>query len=227
MIYGYVRISTKKQNIHRQTRNIEREYPKAKIISEVYTGTKIDRQEWQKLIKRVKPGDTIVFDSVSRMSRNAEEGFKCYEELFNRGIELVFLKEPHINTEVFKRVRETTVPMTGTTVDLILNGVNQYLMALAKEQIILAFEQSEKEVLDLRQRTVEGLETARLNGKQIGITTGTKLTTKKSQKAKEVILKYHEEFYGTLSDTEVMKLAEVSHNTFYKYKRELKEGLRE
>lgn len=227
MIYGYVRISTKKQNIHRQTRNIEREYPKAKIISEVYTGTKIDRQEWQKLIKRVKPGDTIVFDSVSRMSRNAEEGFKAYEELFNNGVELVFLKEPHINTEVFKRVRETTVPMTGTTVDLILNGINQYLMALAKEQIILAFEQSEKEVQDLRQRTVEGLETARLNGKQIGLATGTKLTTKKSQKAKEVILKYHEEFYGTLSDTEVMKLAEVSHNTFYKYKRELKEGLSE
>ena len=126
MIYGYVRISTKKQNIQRQTRNIERQYPTAKIISEVYTGTKIDRQEWQKLIKRVKPGDTIVFDSVSRMSRNAEEGFKCYEELFNRGIELVFLKEPHINTEVFKRVRETTVPMTGTTVDLILNGVNSF-----------------------------------------------------------------------------------------------------
>lgn len=227
MIYGYVRISTKKQNIHRQTRNIEREYPKAKIISEVYTGTKIDRQEWQKLIKRVKPGDTIVFDSVSRMSRNAEEGFKAYEELFNNGVELVFLKEPHINTEVFKRVRETTVPMTGTTVDLILNGINQYLMALAKEQIILAFEQSEKEVQDLRQRTVEGLETARLNGKQIGLATGTKLTTKKSQKAKEIILKYHEDFYGTLSDTEVMKLAEVSHNTFYKYKRELKEGLSE
>ena len=54
-----------------------------------------------------------------------------------------------------------------------------------------------------------------------------KLTTKKSQKAKEIILKHHEEFYGTLSDTEVMKLAEVSHNTFYKYKRELKEGLKE
>ena len=227
MIYCYVRISTGKQNLERQIRNILKEYPTAKIIKEIYTGTKIDRQEWQKLIKRVKPGDTIVFDSVSRMSRNAEEGFKAYEELFNNGVELVFLKEPHINTEVFKRVRETTVPMTGTTVDLILNGINQYLMALAKEQIILAFEQSEKEVQDLRQRTVEGLETARLNGKQIGLATGTKLTTKKSQKAKEVILKYHEEFYGTLSDTEVMKLAEVSHNTFYKYKRELKEGLSE
>ena len=221
MIYGYVRISTKKQNIHRQTRNIEREYPKAKIISEVYTGTKIDRQEWQKLIKRVKPGDTIVFDSVSRMSRNAEEGFKAYEELFNNGVELVFLKEPHINTEVFKRVRETTVPMTGTTVDLILNGINQYLMALAKEQIILAFEQSEKEVQDLRQRTVEGLETARLNGKQIGLATGTKLTTKKSVSAKADILKYSKSFNGTLNDIECLRMIGIARNTYYKYKKEL------
>ena len=43
-----------------------------------------------------------------------------------------------------------------------------YLMALAKEQIKLAFEQSEKEVADLHQRTREGLLTARLNGKQVG-----------------------------------------------------------
>ena len=58
--------------------------------------------------------------------------------------------------------------MTGTNVDFILEGVNKYLMSLAKEQIRLAFEQSEKEVQDLHQRTKEGIETARLNGKQIG-----------------------------------------------------------
>ena len=43
--------------------------------------------------------------------------------------------------------------MTGTNVDYILEGVNEYLMALAKEQIKLAFEQSEKETEDLHQRT--------------------------------------------------------------------------
>ncbi len=58
--------------------------------------------------------------------------------------------------------------MTGTNVDFILEGVNKYLMSLAMEQIRLAFEQSEKEVQDLHQRTREGIETARLNGKQIG-----------------------------------------------------------
>ena len=47
-------------------------------------------------------------------------------------------------------------------------GINQYLMALAKEQIRLAFDQAEKEVEDLHQRTREGIQTARLNGKQTG-----------------------------------------------------------
>lgn len=97
------------------------------------------------------------------MSRNAEEGFELYQELFNRDIELVFLKEPHINTETYKNALKNQIKLTGTSVDYILQGVNQYLMALAKEQIKIAFEQSEKEVKDLQQRTKEGIETARLN----------------------------------------------------------------
>lgn len=105
----------------------------------------------------------MVFDSVSRMSRNAEEGFSLYEDLYNKGIRLVFLKEHHIDTETYKKALSGSVAMTGTNVDFILKGINEYLMALAKEQIKLAFEQSEKEVADLHQRTREGLVTAKLN----------------------------------------------------------------
>lgn len=223
MIYGYCRISTNKQNIERQVRNIEREYPNAKIIKEVYTGTKINRIEFNKLLKAVKQGDTIVFDSVSRMSRNAEEGFKLYEELFNKGIELVFIKEQHISTQTYKKALNNNIEMTNTNVDFILDGINKYLMALAKEQIILAFAQAEKEVQDLHQRTKEGIETARLNGKQIGQRPGIKLTTKKSIKAKEDIVKYSKDFKGSLADVDVMKLIGISRNSFYKYKKELKE----
>lgn len=226
-VYGYCRISKKKQSIERQIRNIKEAYPEAAIVQEAYTGTKIDRKEWGKLHKCVKCGDTIVFDSVSRMSRNAEEGFNAYEELYNNGINLVFLKEPHINTSTFKNALTAAVPMTGTNLDYILEGVNKYLLAVAKEQIKLAFEQAEKEVADLHMRTKEGLETARLNGKQIGLKQGTKLTTKKSVAAKEIIKKHSKEFDGTLSDADVMKLADLSRNTFYKYKRELKEELEE
>ena len=223
MIYGYCRISTSKQNIERQIRNIERDYPNAKIIKEVYTGTKINRIEFNKLLKVVKQGDTIVFDSVSRMSRNAEEGFKLYEELFNKGIELVFIKEQHISTQTYKKALNNNIEMTNTNVDYILEGINKYLLALAKEQIRLAFEQAEKEVKDLRQRTKEGIETARLNGKQIGGRAGIKLTTKKSIKAKEDIVKYSKDFKGSLADVDVMKLLGISRNSFYKYKKELKE----
>lgn len=220
--YGYCRKSQQKQNIERQVRNIKAAYPEAVIVQESYTGTTIDRKEWSKLFKRVKEGDTIIFDSVSRMSRNAEDGFAAYEDLYNRGVNLVFLKEPHINTDTFKSAIKKAVPMTGTSVDFILEGVNKYLLALAKEQIILAFGQAEKEVADLRQRTKEGLETARLNGKQIGLKEGAKLTTKKSIEAKEIIRKHSKDFRGTLADTEVIKLAGLARNTYYKYKRELK-----
>ena len=224
MLYGYCRISKAKQSIERQIRNIKAAYPDALIIQEVFTRTRIDRKEWQKLFSKVKAGDTIVFDSVSRMSGNANDGFAAYEELYNRGVALVFLKEPHINTDTYKQALENNVKLTGSNVDYILEGVNKYLMALAKEQIRLAFEQSEKEVEDLHQRTREGIETARINGKQIGQRPGAKLTTKKSVTAKQTILKHSKDFNGTLSDLDVMKLTDLSRNTYYKYKRELKEA---
>ena len=217
----YCRISNKKQDITRQIRNIQRVYPEAIIIQEAYTGTTLERKEWTKLYNKVSKGDTIVFDSVSRMSRNACEGFKAYEELYNRGVNLIFLNEPYINTDTFKSAKDKSLPMTGTSVDFILEGVNKYLLALAKEQIKIAFDQSEKEVLDLRIRTKQGMETARLNGKQIGLTKGTKLITKKSIKAKEEIKKYSKTFGGTLNDKEVIKITGIARGTYYKYKREI------
>lgn len=222
MKYGYCRISRPKQSIERQIRNIKAQYQDSVIVQEVFTRTRMDRRQWQLLMKRVKAGDTIIFDSVSRMSGNAEEGFAAYEELFNRGVNLVFLKEPHINTDTYKKALENNVQLTGSNVDYILEGVNRYLMELAKEQIRLAFEQSEKEVEDLHQRTREGIETARLNGKQIGRKKDAKITTKNSLAAKEIIRKHSRDFNGTLSDVEVMQLTGLSRNTYYKYKRELK-----
>ena len=221
-IYGYCRVSTMKQNIERQIRNIKEKYPDAIIVTDEYTGTKLDRPGWTKLYKTLQPGDTVVFDQVSRMSRDADEGFRVYEDLFNLGVNLIFLKEPHINTETYKKAMETGVPLTGTNVDFILEGVNKYLLTLAKEQIRLAFDQAEKEVEDLHQRTREGIATARLNGKQIGQPKGAKLTTKKSVKAKETILKRSKDFNGDLSDLEMIKLTGLARGTYYKYKRELK-----
>lgn len=221
-IYGYCRISKAKQSIERQIRNIKAVYPDAIIVQEVFTRTRMERKEWMKLYAKIKSGDTIVFDSVSRMSGNADDGFSAYEELFNRGVVLIFLKEPHINTDTYKKALESNIDLTGTNVDYILEGINKYLLSLAKEQIRLAFEQSEKEVEDLHQRTREGIETARLNGKQIGQRKGAKLNVRKANEAKEVIQKHSKDFGGSLDDQDVIKLAGISRNSFYKYKRELK-----
>lgn len=144
--------------MERQVRNILAVFPDAIIIREIYTGTKFQgRKELEKLLKIVQTGDTIIFDSVSRMSRNADEGFQLYEGLFRKGIHLIFLKEPHINTDTYKKAMGNQLNMTGDAVDLILEGINRYLLELAKSQIRLAFEQAEKEVSDLRQRTKEGI----------------------------------------------------------------------
>lgn len=222
MEFGYCRISTNKQNIERQVRNIQSAFPKAIIIKEIYTGTKFQgRKELDKLLRGIQRDDTIIFDSVSRMSRNAEEGFLLYQNLFNQGINLVFLKEPHINTDTYKKAMQSQVDLTGGLVDAILKGINEYLMLLAKEQIRIAFEQAEKEVLDLRQRTREGIVTARLNGKQIGQVNGKKLITKKSVRAKELIRKYNKTFGGNLTNEQTWKYVGISKATFYKYKKEL------
>ena len=221
MIYGYCRISTARQNIERQERNIKAEYPSAVIVREAFTGTVIQRKGLDRILDNVKEGDTIVFDSVSRMSRNATEGFELYQRLFKSGVDLVFLKEPLINTQTYKEALKTGIPMTGTSVDLILSGVNAYLMELAKNQIRLAFQEAQKEVDDLHQRTKEGIATARLHGKQIGCKAGAKLLVKKAAPAKDVIRRHSMTFGGSLKDPECAKLAGVSKNTFYKYKREL------
>ena len=167
------------------------------------------------------------------MSRNAEEGFQLYKELFARGVELVFLKEPQIDTETYKSSMERQVSTAIDSGDLATNelitaiteAINRYTMRLAERQIFLAFQQAEKEVEDLHQRTKEGIETARLAGKQIGAVAGRKLNLKTSITAKEQLLKYSKEFNGTLTDIEGMKLIGIANNTYYKYKRELKETL--
>ena len=246
-IYGYCRISTSKQNIERQIRNILKEFSSAIIIKETFTGSKFQgRKELEKLIKNIQAGDTIIFDSVSRMTRNSDEGFKLYEELYNKGINLIFLKEPHINTDTYRKIlqdKKISLKLnsgdeaTDKLMTSIIEALNDYVLSLAKKQIQLAFIQSEKEVLDLHQRTKEGIETARRNGKQIGQKSGNKLNIKKKNPIKELILKYSKYFNGHNSDREVIAIINssnftdennqkiklhVSNNTFYKYKSELK-----
>ena len=242
-IYGYCRVSTMSQNLERQLKNIKAVYPDAIIITDEYTGTKMDRPAWSKLYSRLKSGDVVVFDSVSRMSRNADEGIEQYMKLFDMGVTLIFLKEPYINTSVYaSKLRQADVSTGKAYLD---EGLKVILMGLAMEQIRIAFDQSEKEVQDLRQRVSEGIAVAKLNGKQVGRSEGDKLTVKKSQPIKALIRKYSRDFDGHNSDTEVLSIlssktvdipvkkksgavemrtisAKLARNTYYRYKAEMK-----
>jgi DNA invertase Pin-like site-specific DNA recombinase len=224
MIYGYCRISTKKQSLERQITNITKNYPAARIYKDIYTGTTDNRPEFKKLMKVVQSGDTIVFDSVSRMSRDSKTGIPDYFSLYDRNINLVFLKEPYINTDVYRSSISQTIAATGNEIaDCYIEATNKVIQILARQQIKAAFDQSTKEVDDLKQRTKEGIREARAAGKRIGVQKGEKLHVKKKDPAKKKILEYSKDFNGTLTDGEVIKLVELSRNTYYKYKRELVE----
>lgn len=237
-IIGICRKSRANQNIERQVRNILNKYPNARIIKITCSGAKvIGYKDFEKVIKEVKENKKnknykLVFDSASRMSRDSEGGCELYEDLFNHNVSIEFLKEPQINTDVFRKTLNNQIELQAETgneatdklINTVIQALNDYTIALAKEQIKKVFDEAETELKNIHQRTSEGLLTAKLNGKRVGTPKGTKLTTKKSIEAKEIIIKHYKVFgNGTLNATETMKLAGIDKNTFYKYKRELLE----
>ncbi len=221
--YGYCRVSTRQQKIERQESNIKDQFPDAIIYKEAFTGTKMQgRKELDKILRQVSAGDTIVFDEVSRMSRNAKEGFQQYVELFEKGVELVFLKEPHINTSVYKNALESKIEATGNEIaDCYIDATNKVLRIIQRQQIELAFDQAQKEVDHLHARTREGMAKAAEQGRIPGRRAGSKIETNKSKESKKIILKHNKDFGGSLSNEETWTLAGISKMTFYKYKKEL------
>lgn len=144
---------------------------------------------------------------------------------------MVFLKEEYINSQVYRQALQNQIKLdfnvgdkaTDEFMNSIIEALNKLIIALAKKQIEKAFEQAEKEVVDLHKKTSEGMLTAKLSGKRVGQPKGTKLITKKSKEAKRQILKYCKDFDGTLTDSECVKLIGIAKNTYYNYKKQLKE----
>lgn len=235
-LYAYCRVSTERQSLKRQIDNIKAAnngvYAGALFFSDKFTGSTLDRPEWNRLYKRLKAGDTVVFDSVSRLSRDAESGAALYEELYQSGINLIFLNEPYCNTDCYRQAAAANIPPTGNEIaDIYIEATNKVLLLLARKQIAIAFEQAEKERLDICKRVRDGMKSAKEEAakqgieKRYGLATGTKLTTKKSIAAKQIILQHSKDFGGTLSDPDVIKLSGISRNSYYKYKSEIKAGL--
>lgn len=252
MVYGYARTSTPKQKILRQTESIKEYANKndltiTEIFAEAYTGTSVDRPEFQKLLKKVKTGDIIIFDSVSRMSRDENEGFDLYTDLFNKGTQLVFLKEPTINTKVYKQAldkhanerietlaKETGNKATTRFIHAVISAINDFTLDLVKEQIRLAFAQAQAEVDNIHKLTKDGIAKAREQGKPVGgqAQIGMKKKSSKAEAVKPLILKYSKDFHGHNNDFETIGIIKqitnktLARNSYYRYKRELAEETR-
>ena len=149
--FGYVRISSKDQNEARQIKNMfDAGINERDIYIDKQSGKNFDRPQYQALKdpSRLREGDTIVFDSITRMGRNMDETLKEYRWFVENGINLEFIKEPMINTN-------------SETDDVILKAIQQAVLV-----ILTAF--AEKERSDIRVRQAEGIEAAKRKGTKFG-----------------------------------------------------------
>ena len=138
MIYGYARVSTAGQSrdgnsLEEQTAALQN-YGCQKIITEAFTGKTMDRPEFQKLLKKLQPGDTLVVCKLDRFARTAIDGVQTVRALFEHGVRVHILNMGLI---------ENT--LTG---NLILT-------------VMLAFAEFERDMIV--ERTQEGRAIARLN----------------------------------------------------------------
>lgn len=233
LVVGYCRVSTPKQKLERQVQNIKKIYPDAIIIEEKYTGATNNRPKYQKLLKQCRAGliKKLVFDEVSRMSRNAEEGIETYKELYNLGIEIEFIKQPHLNSEVYRTASSQKINIdtsgydedTAKLLNTMISGLNDFLFAVAGKQIKIAFESAQNERELLAKRTSEGIKQAKILGSKIGRQEGQTIITHKSIKAKKLIRQHYELIDGALTATQCIDMLKISKSTFYRYVKEMYE----
>jgi DNA invertase Pin-like site-specific DNA recombinase len=232
-IIGYARVSTPTQKLSRQIDNLKKAYPDIVIIQETYSGKTQNRPKWQKLLRQCRAGNVskLVFDEVSRFSRNAEEAIKEYKELYELGIELEFIKEPHINSEVYRQASQRQINVDTSAMDAdtahllntVIEGLNDYLLAVAEKQIRLAFERAQAERELLSKRTSEGLKQAKLMGSKVGRQKGERLETRKKKRAVKIIRQHYKLLGGELTATQCFLLCQVTKSTFYRYINEMRE----
>lgn len=138
MRIGYARVSTVEQNLDRQLDNLKAAGCE-RIYQEKMTGTKSTRPEYQKMLDTLRPGDVLVVDSFSRLSRSTKDLLEVVERLTTAGIHLVSLKE-----------QLDTTTATGKLMLTMLSALSQFERDLISE------------------RTKDGLKAARARGRNGG-----------------------------------------------------------
>lgn len=150
MDYGYVRVSSKEQNIARQMEAMEAlGIDRKKIFVDKQSGKNFNRPAYKKLLRKVKAGDVIVIKSIDRLGRN-------YDEILDQWRDITKLKQVDIYVLDFPLLdtRKKDNDLTGTFIaDLVL-------------QILSYVAQTEREFI--HQRQAEGIAAARKRGVKFG-----------------------------------------------------------
>ncbi|SSS88048.1 resolvase IS26 [Acinetobacter baumannii] len=87
MKYGYARVSTLAQDLNTQLQALENEGCDT-IYSEKFTGTKTDRPEFTRLLKKLEEGDTLVITKLDRFARSTTDAIETVKGLFEKGVKV-------------------------------------------------------------------------------------------------------------------------------------------
>lgn len=196
MKVGYIRVSTKEQNVERQIKSLS-EFGCEKIFVDKKTGENLERDEYQKMKKFIREKDIVVFAELDRLGRKKTDIDNEWNDLINRKIDIVVLDVPMLNTTIYK------------------DELGKVMMNIAKE---LFGYYAEQERVKLLQRQKEGIAIARKKGRYKG--RPTKYHSESRGKDKVI---YDKIVIQLLKGDTVMNISnetEVSRNTIYKIKRE-------
>lgn len=147
--YAYCRVSSKDQNLDRQLAALEPwQVPEGNIFCDRQSGKDFERPAYQRLIRRLRPGDQLIIKSIDRLGRNYEEILEQWRVLTKeKQVNIVILDMPLLNTEGDKDLAGTLIA------DIVL-------------QLLSYVAQTEREFI--RQRQAEGIAIAKQNGVKFG-----------------------------------------------------------
>ncbi len=194
--FGYVRVSSKDQNKERQIENMKYlGIEDRDIFIDKKSGKNMKRENYQMLKRLARTGDTIVFDSLTRLGRSMNDVLEEFRYFEQQRINLQFIKEPFIN-----------VNYNGETA----NDVIQQAVQKATLTILSAF--AEKERNDIKQRQAEGIALAKKKGKHLG--------RPPVQITDQFIQAYRDWQSGKITAVGAMRKYDIKRSSFYKLVKE-------
>ena len=215
-VVAYMRISTKeergKQKFTRQEQAIKRwqkennvEISDRRIYKDDASGKNFDRPAWEELESDIQAGDTIVFKEVSRFTRQRDAGFEKYMSLMNKGIQLVFLDNPTLNTEYIENMQCTADRMKQEN---IIGGMT--LEFVIRLLLVTELDRAEKEREITVKRIKDGIKAStKKSGRKQG------QLDKMSDALREDIKKYLSD--RSIKQVDLMEKHHISRNTLKKY----------